>query len=76
MKTIKLIFTAVFFICISVCYAAPSPPPSTTGGTTGPACWPPPCVPIDNGIIFLIVAGVLYGAKKIYDFRKSAQTLS
>ncbi|WP_396127468.1 PID-CTERM protein-sorting domain-containing protein [Aurantibacillus circumpalustris] len=33
-------------------------------------------MPIDNGIIFLIVAGVLYGAKKIYDFRKSAQTLS
>ena len=35
-----------------------------------PGCWPPPCVPIDGGIVFLIAAGVAYGSKKIYDYKK------
>ncbi len=35
-----------------------------------PGCWPPPCVPIDGGIVFLIAAGAAYGSKKIYDYKK------
>ena len=35
-----------------------------------PGCWPPPCVPIDGGIVFLIAAGAAYGSKKIVDYRK------
>lgn len=34
-----------------------------------PACWPPPCIPIDGGIGFLIAAGLAFGAKKVYDFK-------
>ena len=74
MKTVRITFTAALFFAMFALHAAPAPPP---GGTTGgPVCWPPPCVPVDNGIIFLIAAGALYAAKKIYDFRKNAHTLS
>ena len=75
MKTTKLFLTAIILLVCQVVISAPAPPPS--GGTTGsPACWPPPCVPVDNGILFLIAAGAIYGAKKIYDLRKKAQPLS
>lgn len=74
MKTSKFLFTAILLSAAQVLISAPAPPPS--GGTTGtPACWPPPCVPIDGGVIFLIATGTLYGAKKIYDLRKKTQTL-
>ncbi|WP_035758140.1 PID-CTERM protein-sorting domain-containing protein [Hugenholtzia roseola] len=35
---------------------------------------PPPvvtAVPIDGGVTFLLAAGAAYGAKKLYDYRKS-----
>lgn len=31
---------------------SPPPPPD-------PPCWPPPCIPIDNGVVFLMIAGAL-----------------
>jgi hypothetical protein len=74
MKTIKFLFTVGFAFGTQVLFSAPAPPPS--GGSGGPVCWPPPCVPIDSGIVFLIAAGVLYGAKKIYDSRKRTEPLS
>ena len=78
MKNLKLLIVTVMVFSISTVFSAPAPPPAgtTTGGAAGPTCWPPPCVPIDNGIVFLIAAGALYGAKKFYDMRKKAQTLS
>jgi len=36
-------------------------------GSGGPPCWPPPCVPIDGGISFLILVGAIFGGKKIYN---------
>jgi len=50
-------------------FAAPAPPPSGT-----PGCWPPPCIPIDGGIVFLMAAGAAYGAKKFRDARKNGKT--
>ncbi|MFI5149126.1 MAG: PID-CTERM protein-sorting domain-containing protein [Bacteroidia bacterium] len=49
--------------------AAPGPPPMG-----GPPCWPPPCLPIDGGVLFLLVAGMLLGGWKIYSgfYRKKA----
>ena len=35
------------------------------GGGGGPPCFPPPCVPIDQGTWALLIIGTLYGAKKI-----------
>lgn len=42
-------------------------PPGPPGGGGDPPCWPPPCIPIDGGLGFLLVAGVAYGAKKTSD---------
>lgn len=49
-------------------FAAPAPP----GGGVTPPCWPPPCVPIDKGSVFLIIAGVALALWKLYTsyFRK------
>ena len=69
-KVLALIFLSVGF---NYLMAAPPPPPS---GTVGPPCWPPPCIPIDGGVSFLIAAGAAYGAKKIYDSRKKATKIS
>lgn len=30
----------------------------------------PGIIPVDGGLVFLLAAGVSYGAKKAYDFRK------
>jgi len=45
--------------------AGVAPPGGPAGGT--PGCWPPPCVPIDGGISFLIAIGAAFGGKKMYD---------
>jgi len=73
MKTyLKSILIALFLFAYGVTNAAPSkPPPPPGGGAAG--CWPPPCLPIDNGVVFLIAVAALYGGKKLYDFQKKAQ---
>ena len=78
MKIVKLVLiTIILFLAISGIdvFAAgpPGPPPGGVGGGGGPSCWPPPCVPIDGGLSFLLVAGALYGGKKIYDISKKAE---
>jgi len=67
----KSIFTVLFLFVVNSIFSAPPPPPAGS-----PACWPPPCIPIDNGVIFLILAGVILGLKKIYDLRKKKQIIS
>ena len=56
----------------SVCVALPPPPPPPSDS---PGCWPPPCVPIDGGISLLIVAGAVYGGKKLYNHQKERKSL-
>jgi hypothetical protein len=73
MKTVRLIFTIAILLTGSVLFSAPAPPSPSTGT---PTCWPPPCVPIDGGISFLIVAGAAYGAKKLKDNRRKSKFTS
>lgn len=66
----KISILTVIVICflpLSNVFAGGPPPPPTGGGA---GCWPPPCVPIDGGISFLIAAGIGLGAKKLYNLRK------
>ena len=70
MRSFKLFCTVIFFFGTQLLISAPAPPPGGGGGT--PGCWPPPCVPIDGGITFLIIAGAAYGAKKLADSRKKS----
>lgn len=66
------IFTFLFFAVVSIFNSvfAGGPPGPPGGGGGGAPCWPPPCVPIDGGISFLLVAGAIYGGKKINDISK------
>lgn len=65
MKASKCLFTIFFFLLgISKIFSVPPPPP---GGS--PGCWPPPCIPVDGGVTFLIIAGAAYGLKKIASSR-------
>lgn len=75
MKIVKLVLiTIILFLALSgIDVFAAGPPGPPNGGGGGPACWPPPCVPIDGGLSFLLVAGALYGGKKIYDISKKAE---
>lgn len=60
------VLLSIIFSIISYAYCFSAPPPPAGG----PGCWPPPCVPIDGGISFLIIAGAVYGGKKLYDKSK------
>ncbi|PCI94247.1 MAG: hypothetical protein COB15_14685 [Flavobacteriales bacterium] len=45
-------------------------PPGPPGGD-GPPCWPPStCIPLNSEISLLLVAGAVYGAKKVYGAAK------
>ena len=49
---------------------AQAQPPNPGGGTSNPSCFPPPCIPIDGGLSWLLLAGTVYGGKKVYDLSK------
>ena len=61
---LRAIFTLYAIICNCFIYAQ-------IGAPTGPTCWPPPCIPIDGGLGFLVAAGIAYGIKKINDIQKT-----
>lgn len=42
----------------------------TPPGSNDPPCWPPPCVPIDGGVGFLVAIAAAIGIKKIYFSKK------
>ncbi len=71
MKIFKSILTiALVLFGSQILLSAPPPPPSGS-----PGCWPPPCIPIDGGVTFLIAAGAAYGAKKLVDARKKNKSI-
>lgn len=67
MKNLKI--HAVYALCAMSAALSAAPPPPPSGG---PGCWPPPCIPVDNGLLVLIGAGVVLGLKTLYSFRKKA----
>lgn len=76
MKTLKTLLFVLFVFGIESVNAAPAPPPSAAAAAGTPGCWPPPCVPIDGGIVFLMVAAGLYGAYKLFQRKKAGSTIS
>ncbi len=54
-------------------FPPPPPPPPPSNG--GPQCWPPPCVPIDNGMLFLAIAGASLVLYKFYLINKAKKTV-
>ncbi len=66
---LKFNLLLAFIACNMALFAQPpGGPPPGGGGTTGttPPCWEPECVPIDSGLIFLLIAGLVLGARMLY----------
>lgn len=66
MKKIVFIFMVIWkvgWVSSTAWAAGPPGPPGGGGGGGGsnPPCWPPPCVPIDGGIVYLMTAGMAIG---------------
>jgi len=70
MKKHIVIFVFTFFLFIIPGVKVYAGPPNPPAGGGGPPCWPPPCIPIDGGLTFLLIAGAAYGGKKAYDISK------
>lgn len=61
----KKTYVSILFVLISfVCSAQMPPPPQPPPGPVG--------LPIDNGIVVLLITGVLFGIYKIHEFKKKA----
>ena len=58
---------AAFVLLSEAVFAQPSGGSPVGGGS--PSCWPPPCIPIDGGMSFLVALGVAFGSKKLLDMR-------
>jgi hypothetical protein len=65
-KTALLLAVALVNMHRAIAAGPPPPPPPPPGG--GPPCFPPPCIPINGGIQYLVVIGfimAIYTAIKI-----------
>jgi hypothetical protein len=64
---LKGLATLALLLVSSALLAQPGGGPPVGGGE--PTCWPPPCIPIDGGMSFLLAAGLAFGGKKLFDLR-------
>lgn len=71
----KIVLTTCFLLAGLSLFAQPpgGPPPGGSGAAGGtPPCWEPECVPIDSGLVFLIVAGLALAIKMLHSQLKTA----
>ena len=60
----KKTVTSILFVLISfVCSAQMPPPPQPPPGPVG--------LPIDSGLVVLLLAGIVFGIYKIYAYKKA-----
>lgn len=72
LKILTVFIFLAFFATMDLFAAGPPGPPG--GGGPPGGCWPPSsCIPIDGGLSFLLIAGVAYGGKKMYDISKDKE---
>jgi hypothetical protein len=50
----SILFVLISFVCVAQSVGPPPPSPP-----------PPPGLPIDGGLVVLLVLGIVYGAKKL-----------
>lgn len=67
MKKAFYIFSLMLMFSLAPFVSYAQPPNPGGGGNNDPNCYPPPCVPIDGGLSWLLIAGTVYGGKKMYD---------
>jgi hypothetical protein len=74
MKKIKQIFAIMIFLSIPLWMTAQDPPHPNGGNEPGSGNTPvggPPSAPVDGGLGILLAMGLAYGAKKVYQVKKS-----
>jgi hypothetical protein len=76
-KLLKYTFVTVLLLVAVISANAQPPagggPPGGPSGGAPPPCWPPPCIPVDGGISFLIAIGAAFGGKKAFDHFKTKE---
>ncbi len=58
---IAFIVLAGMFSLPILAQGPPPPPPPPVGSDSEPPCWPPPCIPVNQGVVLLLLAGTAYG---------------
>ncbi len=64
-----LAVATILLVVLSINTASAQPPPPPP--PTGPPCWPPPCIPVDNGMLFAVGAAVLFGVAALWKSMKA-----
>jgi hypothetical protein len=71
-----VLFFSMLLACLAFVQTAsaqgPPPPPGPPSGG-GPPCWPPPCIPVDGGLLFAIIGAGLFGGWMIYSTWRQKQ---
>lgn len=62
----KIISITALVVFTNLCYGPPPPPPKG-----GPPCWPPPCIPINNGVQYLVIGGALLILYKLVELKRT-----
>jgi len=74
MKKILKYIPLIAILVLATSDLKAQPPGGGPGGGGGPGpCFPPPCVPIDGGLSFLLIAGAAYGGKKVYEMNQKKE---
>lgn len=68
---ILALLVLVLLAGVTALHAQLPPPPPPPPPPDNPPCWPPPCIPVDGGILFAVGAAAAFGGKKLFKSRKS-----
>lgn len=75
MKKVLYIFLFLTLGLSATIFAQPPGPGGGGGVEPEPNCFPPPCVPIDGGLSWLLIAGTIYGGKKVFQLNKDEEKI-
>ncbi len=56
---------------VAIAQDLPPPPPPPDGD---PGCWPPPCIPINKGLVFLAAGALVLGLLKLRSVRREVKS--
>jgi hypothetical protein len=71
-KTTCILLLAAILVVATGMYEsvlAQGGPPGPPGSGGEPPCWPPPCIPVNKGLIFLAFSAFLLASYKLKMFR-------
>lgn len=66
-----ILLLAVGFGDVAIAQDLPPPPPPPDGD---PGCWPPPCIPINKGLVFLAAGALVLGLFKLRSVRREVKS--